>query len=333
MVVGYGVMSAISLALIVLYYILIKKREFWLGLLFISVAVVNVGYFMLSLAKSVEFAIFANDVAYLGSVFLMMCMFFTIVKLCGYSVKKWTAITLISVAVVMFLMVATSGWLPWYYESVSIETIEGATVLVKEYGVLHPVYLVYLVLYFVAMIATIVCSIVKKKVASQKLAISLVVVVLMNLAVWFVEKFVDWNFEALSVSYVVSEVLFVLLYWMMQDVVLESQITTMAEKAEGLGVDVSKWTIEQKVYKIESTLPEGVDLASREREILEKILESKKRKDIAFEMLLSENTIKTYTRNLYNKLNVNSREELNKLLLQSTICDTNRTTCNDEVSE
>ena len=333
MVVGYGVMSAISLALIVLYYILIKKREFWLGLLFISVAVVNVGYFMLSLAKSVEFAIFANDVAYLGSVFLMMCMFFTIVKLCGYSVKKWTAITLISVAVVMFLMVATSGWLPWYYESVSIETIEGATVLVKEYGVLHPVYLVYLVLYFVAMIATIVCSIVKKKVASQKLAISLVVVVLMNLAVWFVEKFVDWNFEALSVSYVVSEVLFVLLYWMMQDVVLESQITTMAEKAEGLGVDVSKWTIEQKVYKIESTLPEGVDLASREREILEKILESKKRKDIAFEMLLSENTIKTYTRNLYNKLNVGSREELNKLLLQSTICDTNQTTCIDEVSE
>ena len=56
-----------------------------------------------------------------------------------------------------------------------------------------------------------------------------------------------------------------------------------------------------------------------EREILEKILESKKRKDIAFEMCLSENTVKTYTRNLYNKLNVGSREELNKLLLERAI--------------
>lgn len=333
MVVGYGVMSAISLALIALYYTLIKKREFWLGLLFISVAVVNLGYFMLSLAKSVGFAIFANDVAYLGSVFLMMCMFFTIAKLCGYSVKKWLVITLVSVAGVMFLLVVTSGWLPWYYKSVSIDTINGATVLVKEYGVLHPVYLVYLVLYFVAMISVIVCSLVQKKVASQKLAVSLAVVVLMNLAVWFVEKFVDWNFEALSVSYVASEILFVLLYWMMQDYVLESELSSMVDEATQLGVDITAMSVEMKVAKILSTLPEGVTLATREIEILEKILQSKKRKDIAFEMLLSENTIKTYTRNLYNKLNVGSREELNKLLLQSTICDTSRTTCIDEVSE
>ena len=216
-------------------------------------------------------------------------------------------------------MVATSGWLPWYYKSVAIENIGGATVLVKEYGVLHPVYLVYLVLYFASMIAMIIHSIIKKKVASQKLAVSLAVVVLMNLAVWFVEKFVEWNFETLSVSYVASEVLFVLLYWLMQDSALAGQITTMANKAEELGLNVSTLTMEAKINKIIATLPEGVTLAHREREILEKILESKKRKDIAFEMCLSENTVKTYTRNLYNKLNVGSREELNKLLLESAI--------------
>ena len=219
----------------------------------------------------------------------------------------------------MYFIIATSGWLPWYYKSVAIDSVGGATVLVKEYGPLHSVYLVYLVLYFAAMIAIIVQSIVKKKVASQKLAVSLAVVVLMNLAVWFVEKFVEWNFETLAVSYVVSEILFVMLYWLMQDSVLEGQITTMANKAEELGLNVSTMTMETKISKIISTLPNGVTLANREREILEKILESKKRKDIAFEMCLSENTVKTYTRNLYNKLNVGSREELNKLLLESAI--------------
>ena len=319
MIVGYGVMMAISLVLIAVYYIAIKKREFWLGLLFVCVALVNTGYFILSLSKTVELALFANDMSYLGSIFLMMCMFFTILKLCGYTVKKELVIALTTLAGVMFFMVATSGWLPWYYKSVAIENVGGATVLVKEYGVLHPVYLVYLVLYFASMIATIIYSIIKKKVASQKLAVALAVVVLMNLAVWFVEKFVEWNFETLSVSYVASEVLFVLLYWLMQDSALAGQITTMANKAEELGLNVSTLTMEAKINKIIATLPEGVTLAHREREILEKILESKKRKDIAFEMCLSENTVKTYTRNLYNKLNVGSREELNKLLLESAI--------------
>ena len=40
------------------------------------------------------------------------------------------------------------------------------------------------------------------------------------------------------------------------------------------------------------------------------MLENKKRREIAEHMHLSENTVKTYTRNLYNKLGVASREEL-----------------------
>ena len=57
-------------------------------------------------------------------------------------------------------------------------------------------------------------------------------------------------------------------------------------------------------------------LCTREREILEFILENKKRKEIAKELYLSENTIKTYTRTLYAKLGVTCREELFSLLLE-----------------
>ena len=54
----------------------------------------------------------------------------------------------------------------------------------------------------------------------------------------------------------------------------------------------------------------------REREILELMLENKRRKEIAEHLCLSENTVKTYTRTLYSKLGVTSREELYALLLQ-----------------
>ena len=312
MVVGYGVIAAVSILLIVLYQTLIRKKDFWLGFLFVCVAVVNLGYFLLSLAPTVGFAVFANDLAYLGSVFLSLCMFLTIAGLCGFAVRRPYVVALLSAAVLMFLIVATSGILPWYYESIEIQKVNGATVLCKEYGVLHPLYLVYLVSYFLAMITAIVHSAVKKRGEGQKFAGALAVIVLINLAVWFTEKFTSLEFELLSVSYVVSEVMFVLLYWMMQDYVPRSAVPINATA----GLDVATLPMAEKIGKVLLFVKQGETLAPREREILERILGNMRRREIADELCLSENTVKTYTRTLYAKLGVGSREELYALLLQ-----------------
>jgi len=311
MIIGYGITTALSVLFFVLYKILVKKREFWLSLLFACIALVNVGYLMLSLAKSVEFAIFANDVAYLGSVFLSTCMFLTIVKLCGFTVKKRTLIILLSLGVGMFLIVATSGILPWYYKSVAIESINGATVLKKDYGVLHPVYLVYLVLYFMAMLTTIIHSIVKKHVAAQKFSVVMLGIVLINLFIWFIEKFGKWEFEFLSVSYIFSEILFVLLYWTMQDYIRKDKVPTtviVGQKAPIIIVDtISR---EEKIKTILAELPEGTTLSVRQMDVLEGIIDGKSRKEIAADLHLSENTVKMHTSSLYRLLGVTSRDEL-----------------------
>ena len=300
MLIGYAVMAAISLLLILLYQTLIKKKEFWLGLLFVCVAVVNLGYLMLSLAGSVGFAIFANDVAYFGSVFLSMCMFLTIIKLCGVAPKRWLIITLLCLAGLMFLIVATSGFLPWYYRSLSIERLNGVTVLVKEYGVLHSTYMVYLAAYFVAMIAAIMHSVLKKRGAGQKFAGALAVIVLINLFVWFFEKFGDREFEFLSISYVVSEVLFVLLYWMMQDYVHKNDLAS----TQVLTGDTER----------ARELARERGLTAKECEVLERMLQGESRKQIAAELHVSENTVKTHVKHIYEKLDVGGREEIQALL-------------------
>ena len=81
-------------------------------------------------------------------------------------------------------------------------------------------------------------------------------------------------------------------------------------------IDIATMPMEEKILKILSFLKEGELLSPREREILEMVLENKKRKEIADELCLSENTIKTYTRTLYGKLGVSSREELYALLIK-----------------
>lgn len=123
MTIGYAITLAFAVGLAVAYFAIVKKREFWLSLLYVCVAVVNLGYLLLSMAKTVAFAIFANDVAYLGSVFLSMYMLLTIVKLCGFGIEKAHVIICITLGAVMFTIIATVGILPWYYKEVSLTFI------------------------------------------------------------------------------------------------------------------------------------------------------------------------------------------------------------------
>ena len=318
MTVEYSITLALAVGLLIAYFLLVSKKEFWLTMLYICIAVVNLGYLLMSVAKNVEFAVFANDVAYLGSVFLSICMLFTIVKLCGFRIKQWHLIGCVTSAVVMFLIVASSPMLPLYYKSVEIEIIDGSAKLVKEYGPLHNLYLLYLLGYFTAMIATILYSVKREKPGATKFAGFIAGIVCSNILVWLFEKFINWDFEFLSVSYIISELLLLLVYWMMQDYVHKSDIPTFTPpELHRLGTEITTMPMEVKIGKILEFVDENDALSIREREILEMILANKKRREIADQMHLSENTIKTYTRTLYAKVGVSCREELYSLLLKN----------------
>ena len=314
MTISYAVMAAVAILLLVLYGVLVHKKENWLFLLYGCVAAVNVGYFLLSMAKDLEFALLANKLAYLGSVFLPLCMLMTIMKLCGFRPGKGLIGSLAIVGGVMFALICTTGYLPWYYREVSLVFVDGSAKLEKVYGVLHPTYMVYLFGYFAAMIATIIYSWKTGRTAARKYATLMAAIVLSNLSVWFLEKFIPWDFEFLSVSYLFSEVILLCLHWMMQDYVRldreEQSVPTPETPAETPVVE------ESPADRVLRAANPSDSLTVREREILELMLQGKKRKEIAQDLCLSENTIKTHTRTLYGKLSIGSREELHALLEQ-----------------
>ena len=318
MTTGYIICLTATVGLLIAYSLMVKDKEFWLTMLHVCVSVVNLGYLLMSLANTVKFAVFGNDVAYLGSVFLSMCMFLTIVRLCGFKIKKAHVITYVSLGVLMFAIVASSPMLPLYYKSVDIEMIDGAAKLIKEYGVLHPVYLAYLLGYFAAMIGTIIHSVRKKKIGDTRLAGFMAAIVCINIVVWLFEKMIRWEYEFLSVTYIASEFLLLIVYWMLQDYVNKNDLPTYtpAEKEE-LAVQITTMTMEAKLAKVLTFVKEDNPLSMREREILEMVIAGKKRREIADKMHLSENTVKTYTRTLYGKLGISCREELYELLLQN----------------
>ena len=107
MTIAYGVIFALSLLLPIGYYLFVRKKqnEPWLLFLFACVAVVNLGYTLIAFGDTVEFALFANKITYLGQVLIPLCMFMLISKLYGYTYKKWVIGVLIGAAVIMFAIV------------------------------------------------------------------------------------------------------------------------------------------------------------------------------------------------------------------------------------
>lgn len=128
---------------------------------------------------------------------------------------------------------------------------------------------------------------------------------------WLFERFVSWNYEFLSVTYIGSELLLLLVYWMMQDYVHKNEVPSpviVEEKAPIIIVD--NMTRAEKIKTILASLPEDTVLSTRQMDILERILDYKSRKEIAVELHLSENTVKTHTGMLYKALGVSGRDEI-----------------------
>ena len=315
MTIGYMISLIFAIGLLVAYLAIVKNKEFWMTMLYVCVSVVNLGYTLLSSAKTLEFAILGNDVAYFGSVFLSMCMFLTIVRLCGFEIKKAHVITCLALGVGMFAIVATAGFLPWYYESVELTMIDGSAKLVKEYGPWHDVYLVYLIGYFAAMIGTIILSVKKKKPGATKFAGFIAGIVCSNILVWLFEKFISWEFEFLAVTYIASEIMLLLVYWMMQDYVYKDDIPSQipAEKKVSV-IFVDEKERAEKAELVLKSLPEGTLLTARQMDVLEGILAGKSRKELAADLHISENTVKMHTTALFKVLKVTSREEIFALI-------------------
>ena len=308
----YGIAFCVSFLMMGVYYFFDRKHDKWLLLLFVSVAVCDFGYFLLSLSKTLDAALWANRIAYLGNVFLPFSLMMMIMTLSRFTYPKWLPKVLVAVNLAMFLIAASGGFLPIYYKNVSLGFADGYPVLIKEYGPLHSVYKVFLFAYFVAMVAVIVHTAVKKTVVSSKHTVFLAFVVIGNIAIWLVENMIHSSFEFLSISYIVTEGMILLLYSILQDYGITDppkEIVTATEQHTETVETIKAFTGEQ----IESIMKSwgAVDtLSQREKEVLRFLLENKKRKVIADTLFVTESTIKKHTAAIYRKLEITNRTEL-----------------------
>lgn len=336
----YIATSVLALLLLAGYCFLIRKKDNWFLLLFSSVFIVNAGYLSLSISGNLEEALLANRISYLGSVFLPLAMFMIILNTCKIEYKKWLPFPLILISSVVFIIAASPVYLDIYYKSVSLKTVNGVSVLDKAYGSWHCIYLYYLIGYFLAMIAVIVFSCMKKKINSPIHASIIATAVFVNIGVWLFEQFVKVDLEFLSISYIISEIFLLMLNLLIQEHT-ENHIPAIAEPKIIPVVAVEKtpefkpeikMPTEEAVSTDEIILTEQevsadeefslkceyfksrlYTLTPTEKEIYSLYLKGNRTKDIMESLNIKENTIKYHNKNIYSKLGVSSRKELLKI--------------------
>ena len=213
---AYGIVAVISLCMVGFCVVADKKRDEWLIWLFVSVALCNLGYFMVSVSKNLDAALNSNRIAYLGSVFLPFFSTMVVQRLCRIKRRKWITFSLVAAGIVMLGITTSPGILPVYYSSVDVEFADGYTKLVREYGPLHKLYYIYLGSYMLSMTGIAFYAIVKKKIKSRLYIFLLLSAVLCNIVIWLAEQFMPRGFEWLSVSYILTECLILALYRSMQ---------------------------------------------------------------------------------------------------------------------
>jgi len=305
----YGITAVVALLVLIAYCFIARKKDFWFLLLFSSVIIVNIGYFSLSISKTLEEALLANRIAYFGSVFLPMAMLMIILNTVKIKTPKWLISLLLGIGAAVFLVAASPGYFNIYYKEVSLITVNGVSSLQKVYGSWHFLYLVYLVGYFSAMVAAIAYAAKKKKMETTLHAVILVLAVFVNIGVWFIEQLVKIDFEILAVSYIISELFLLTLNIILREneklkeLVMQSATSLTDTAVPGTGALISKEAIDQ--YKAGL-----LELTQTERAVYEAYVDGKTTKEVMAMLNIKENTLKFHNKNLYGKLGVSSRKQL-----------------------
>lgn len=316
----YGAAAVLSFLLLIGCCLLVRQKKLWFLLLFASVLVVNIGYTCLSVSSCLEMALMANRIAYLGSVFLPFSMLMIIINVTNTQYRKWLPGALLGLAAVVFLIAASPGILDIYYKEVSFEIVNGVSTLNKVYGPLHPLYLFYLVGYFAAMVTVIIRASIKKTVDTTAHAVILAIAVLVNIGVWLIEQLASFDFEMLSVSYIISELFLLGVHLVMKEnqrlrqmVQQVKTVQSFTEQESTVPDTLLETPLEEEVTdpaQLEAFINGLQRLTPTERAIYDAYIARATTKEVMASLNITENTLKYHNRNIYGKLGVSSRKEL-----------------------
>lgn len=164
----YFVTFLLSMALMGIVLLKNKRVDTMLVIAVILIWCNCFGRYLQSSSQSLETAIVANALIYVGACYIPLLMVQFLTGLCNLKLPKLCRIGLLIYSTIVFGCTLTVGHLPLYYRHVELVKAKGYSYLVKDYGPAHSLFVAMMILYGGLMAAYIIYTLKNwKKMAVQ----------------------------------------------------------------------------------------------------------------------------------------------------------------------
>lgn len=187
-----------------------QKIRYYL-LIFGMVTVSNLGYFGMSCAGSLETALMANTVMYMGGIFIPLFMCVSIFRLCGVRYPRWTLIPAVIYDFGLMVLIASAPYHKLYYKSVELVTTENASYMVKQNGPLHKLYTYMLIFYVLLIMGTVVYTLIRKLKVSYRNVLALLIMETVTIIGYGWQRISHSQIEWVSIFYILDEIIILVL--------------------------------------------------------------------------------------------------------------------------
>lgn len=214
MITYYLITTGLSLInlLILIFTFENKKVNYYFMMLMLIMAVSNGGYLALGLSVTVEEALLANKIAYIGGCFTSPVMIFLIFSICKIELSRWYRFGIYMYCFIVYGLILTIDYTKHYYTEYHIEQFHDSTILVNTYGWGHSLF--YLILYgaIIIQIALLIYCMVKKSSVSRKNLKMLIALEIANVSIFLIGRLINPDFEIMPAMYVLNGWIFIYIH-------------------------------------------------------------------------------------------------------------------------
>lgn len=230
----YAILFVISLLMIVVLAAIGQKLNIThYILLFAAIMISVLGDYIISVSNTIDMALMGQNMVYLGGVFTPILVLFSTIKICHMRIPKWLWVSLVSLAGIVLYFVFNVKNSRLYYQSLELGTARGMTILVKERGPLH---LLYMFLLFGCVLLTLgvaIYAFLKKHKVSYKTISFLLVAVVVTCICYVMERVLHLDFELVPIAYIVDEFIYItLIRKISQYEITESVASSLSENSK-----------------------------------------------------------------------------------------------------
>lgn len=204
----YLACAIIAFVCLIIFVVLSDKKVlFYNASFFIFTFIANMGYVFIALANNVEEAIVANKMIYFSGCGMSLFLIMLVLDTCKINLHKITRLSMYGFSFTVLVLAMTVGYSEIFYSKTRLDNIGGISVLIREYGPAHNLFIIMISSYMLLGVFTLIHAIVKKKIIVYRNVVLLMLCYIITAVCYVTKRLFPAYLDPVCIAYCISDIL------------------------------------------------------------------------------------------------------------------------------